>query len=79
MSPAIRLKLYWRLSRNSRFALQRVKKGWGRAYSYQPQQRLINRLVQETGLSWQQVEKELKQERQLILDNPEAVIYPDFD
>lgn len=79
MASAIRLKLYWRLSRNSRLALQRTKKGWGRPSQYQPQARLINRLAADTGWSWQKVQRELLKERQLILDNPEAVIYPDFD
>jgi hypothetical protein len=79
MSSALRLKLYWLLSRNSRIALQRSKKGWGRASSYQPQDRLVNRLSAETGWSWQKVQRELVRERKLILDNPTAVIYPDFD
>ena len=78
MASAIRLKLYFLLSRNSQLALQRAKRGWGRPHSYQPQQRLVNRLVQETGWDWRKVERELQRERRLILDNPTAVIYEEF-
>lgn len=79
MASALRLKLYFLLSRSSRIALQRRKRGWGRASSYQPQDRLVNRLSAETGWGWQKVREELARERKLILENPSAVIYPDFD
>jgi transposase len=79
MSSALRLKLYWRLSRDSRSALRKSKRGWGRPNYYNPQQRLINRLARETGWSWQKVTQELERERNLLLANPSAVVYQDFD
>lgn len=79
MASVIRLTLYWRLSRNSRIALRKSKRGWGRPNYYNPQQRLINRLTRETGWSWQKVASELERERNLLLANPSATIYPDFD
>lgn len=79
MASAIRLKLYFQLSRNSRLSMTRRKKNWGRPHFYQPQPRLLRRLATLNRTTVEAIEKELAEERLLILRNPEAYIYQRFD
>ena len=53
------LKLYPKLSTNSKRALRRQKKEWGHPYHYEPRLKLLKRLSQETGMSLTEVRNQL--------------------
>lgn len=74
----LKLNLYPRLNRRSQTAIRRTLGRKGRLYVYRPRPVLLQRLADETGLSPAQVEADLHRERKLILENPGALIYQDF-
>jgi len=78
MAKILTLKLYPRLQTNSKRALAREKRRWGRPSVYSPKRELILRLAREVGWTQEKVIEQLLLERKLILENPGALIYPDF-
>jgi hypothetical protein len=59
--------LYPRLSTRSRRALLKTKKQFGKQYHYSPRGDLLKRLSQETGMSIEQVYRQLHEERAYLL------------
>lgn len=59
----MKLELYFHLGTTSRRAFKRVSKSFNRPYNYNPRGDLLLRLSRETGLSVEQVYKQLQKER----------------
>jgi transposase len=63
----MQLILYPKLSRDSKTALTREKKKWGHPYIYNPRGDLLERLMDETGWTLDEVYNQLQKEREYIL------------
>jgi len=63
----MQLVLYPKLSTRSRRAILKTKGKFGRAYYYSPRFPLIQRLSQETGMSIEQVYRQISIERRYLL------------
>lgn len=61
------LLVYPLLSTRSRRAITKRKKRYGRDYEYRPRITLVNRLVEELGLSHEQVLDQISAERRYLL------------
>jgi predicted DNA-binding protein YlxM (UPF0122 family) len=60
------LKLYWKLGTQSRRAIKRKYKSYGRLYTYKPRADLLDRLSEEFNISRQEVYDQLIKEREYI-------------
>jgi hypothetical protein len=61
------LILYPKLSTRSKKALTKKVGYWGKPYLYKPRGTLLQRLARETGLTIDQVQSQLKQEREYLI------------
>jgi hypothetical protein len=60
------LIIYPRLSHDSKKAMRRTLKPFGRKYQYIPQQRLIDRLMKELGITESEFYRQLEKEREWV-------------
>lgn len=65
------LIVYSRLSPKSQKAMRRRAKNFGRTYTYRPRKKLVTRLMEELGLSEQEVFDRISEERAFILRYPQ--------